>query len=84
MGNVFKLLEFGFCNVNCLTSKMGDASSVIKSLNIYVFGIIETWLTSAVRNSLVSFHGYQIVNLIIGAVVKADLCSEDSIPKILT
>ena len=71
----FKSLKFGFCNVNCLSNKLGYVSSVIRSLDITVFGIVETWLTSSIPDSFVFVAGYQIVRKdTVGVVPKHGIC----------
>lgn len=71
----FKLLRFGFCNVNCLTNKLGYVSSFVKLRNINVFGVVETWLTSTTPDSFVSINGYQIVRVDTeGTVPKHGVC----------
>ena len=71
----FKSLKFGFCNVNCLSNKISYVTSVLESLNISVFGIVETWLTASVPDSFVSIPRYQLVRTdTVGVVPKHGVC----------
>ena len=55
------LLNVAYINLNCLTNKVSYVDNLLKSNDINILGVGETWLVSSVTDSFVEIPDYKLI-----------------------
>ena len=55
------LLNVAYINLNCLSNKVSYVDNLLKSNNINILGVGETWLVSSVTDSFVEIPDYKLI-----------------------